>query len=62
MRVLIHRPAERLPAASVGLSSRNHKDFPAILSEISRNSRYFCIGRRGVSPQAFESVVRLIDQ
>jgi len=30
-----------LAAAVVTLSSRNDGDFPAILSEISRNSRYF---------------------
>jgi hypothetical protein len=30
--------------AQLTLSSRNHGDFPAILSEISRNSRYFCAG------------------
>jgi hypothetical protein len=37
-------PSRQALANAVALSSRNHGDFPAILSEISRNSRYFCAG------------------
>jgi hypothetical protein len=42
MRYLLRRKADPARVCAVTTSSRNHGDFPAILSEITRKSRCFC--------------------
>jgi hypothetical protein len=57
----IDRSADVLRANAVTLSSHSHGDFPAILSELSRNSGDFCTGRHRISLEAFEFPKGLVD-